>query len=504
MNHHRVDVVIVGAGFSGSLAAILLLQEGRSVALVERGKHPRFAIGESSTPLADFKLREIVKRYDLPRLEPLTQYGTWKHSYPNVMCGVKRGFSYFYHHEGQEYQTNAQHASELLVTANSSRQSADTHWLRSDVDAFLVEEAIAAGAIYLDETSIEHSESSEAIRLDCRRGGQLLTIDARFLIGATGSQQLWNQALPIPASGRTLRTKSRSLFAHFANVKPWNDVMIELGLATSDHPFPCDQAALHHVFDGGWMWQLRFDDETTSVGLLLDSHRYPMSEVNATLSAAAEWHQWLERFPSIKRQLADARIVRPQAGLQRVNHLQHDLREVVGDNWALLPAAVGFADPLFSTGIGHALFSVDRLVIGLRDLDDPARLFRSLAGYSLRVTQEIDLIDRFVSLAYRASHDFGQYVVATMPYFAAATSCERGVRDANDGTGPAFMLADDQEFLDAMRRIEENHRTLNAKNDLMHSVEQFEQVVADALRPFNRVGLLSPEIPRMYRYTAAK
>jgi len=140
----------------------------------------------------------------------------------------------------------------------------------------------------------------------------------------------------------------------------------------------------------------------------------------------------------------------------------------------------------------------------LRDLDDPARLFRSLAGYSLRVTQEIDLIDRFVSLAYRASHDFGQYVVATMPYFAAATSCERGVRDANDGTGPAFMLADDQEFLDAMRRIEENHRTLNAKNDLMHSVEQFEQVVADALRPFNRVGLLSPEIPRMYRYTAAK
>jgi len=500
MNHHNVDVVIVGAGFSGSLAAILLLREGRSVALVERGKHPRFAIGESSTPLADFKLREIADCYGLPRLKPLSQYGTWKQAYPNVMCGVKRGFSYFHHHEGKEFQTSAEHASELLVTANSSRQTADTHWLRSDVDAFLLEEAIAAGAIYRDETLIEHSESNDSIRLDCRRDGQPLKIEARFLIISTGSPQLWNQAFAVPASGQALQTRSRSLFAHFANVKPWHDVMDELGLATSDHPFPCDQAALHHVFDGGWMWQLRFDDETTSIGLLLDSHRHP---INSALTTNAEWHQWLERFPSIKHQLVDATIVRPQAGLQRVDHLQHELRKVTGANWALLPAAVGFADPLFSTGIGHALFSVDRLVTGLRDLDDPVRLRESLAGYSLRVTQEIDLIDRFVSLAYRASGDFSQYVLATMPYFAAATSCEQASRDARHGAGPAFLLADNPEFLKAMRLVEESH-SLNAKNASVSSIEQFKNKVADALRPFNHVGLLSPEVPRMYRHTAAK
>ena len=50
------DVAIVGSGFAGSLAALALLKRRRRVVLVERGRHPRFAIGESSTPLANLLL----------------------------------------------------------------------------------------------------------------------------------------------------------------------------------------------------------------------------------------------------------------------------------------------------------------------------------------------------------------------------------------------------------------------------------------------------------------
>ena len=50
------DIAIVGSGFGGTLLAIIAQRLGRSAALLERGAHPRFAIGESSTPLADFKL----------------------------------------------------------------------------------------------------------------------------------------------------------------------------------------------------------------------------------------------------------------------------------------------------------------------------------------------------------------------------------------------------------------------------------------------------------------
>jgi FADH2 O2-dependent halogenase len=61
------DVAIVGSGFGGALAALFLRQIGRSVVLLERGRHPRFAIGESSTPLANLLLEELADRYGLPR-----------------------------------------------------------------------------------------------------------------------------------------------------------------------------------------------------------------------------------------------------------------------------------------------------------------------------------------------------------------------------------------------------------------------------------------------------
>ena len=60
------EVAIVGSGFAGSLLARVLTVVGYDVVLLERGTHPRFAIGESSTPLANLSLERIGLRYGLP------------------------------------------------------------------------------------------------------------------------------------------------------------------------------------------------------------------------------------------------------------------------------------------------------------------------------------------------------------------------------------------------------------------------------------------------------
>src|SRR5690554_6044125 len=54
----RAEVVIIGAGPSGSIAAALLTQQGRDVVVLERQLFPRFTIGESLLPQCMIYLEE--------------------------------------------------------------------------------------------------------------------------------------------------------------------------------------------------------------------------------------------------------------------------------------------------------------------------------------------------------------------------------------------------------------------------------------------------------------
>src|SRR5205809_8100614 len=104
MSRIDCDLAILGSGFGGSLLACIARRLGYSVALLERGSHPRLAIGESSTPLADFKLAAIADRFGLDWLRPFAKYGAWKATYPQIGCGLKRGFSFFRHEAGRPFE----------------------------------------------------------------------------------------------------------------------------------------------------------------------------------------------------------------------------------------------------------------------------------------------------------------------------------------------------------------------------------------------------------------
>src|SRR3990170_4478776 len=62
----KVDVLVIGAGPAGSVAASMIHQAGYSVRVVEREKFPRFVIGESLLPrcmevLEDAKFLDAIK-----------------------------------------------------------------------------------------------------------------------------------------------------------------------------------------------------------------------------------------------------------------------------------------------------------------------------------------------------------------------------------------------------------------------------------------------------------
>ena len=62
----KIDVLVIGAGPAGSVAAAMIQKNGYSVRVVEREKFPRFVIGESLLPrcmevLEDINMVDVIK-----------------------------------------------------------------------------------------------------------------------------------------------------------------------------------------------------------------------------------------------------------------------------------------------------------------------------------------------------------------------------------------------------------------------------------------------------------
>lgn len=490
------DIAVIGSGFGGTLLAIIARSLGYSVALLERGTHPRFAIGESSTPLADFKLARIADRFGLDWLRPLAKYGTWKATNPHLTCGLKRGFSFFRHEPGRRFSLKDNNSNALLVAASPDDATADTHWFRAEFDANLVERAIAAGVAYFDrlEThSIRHDDRGWEL-LGVRPDGEI-RIRTAFVVDATGTGQALAEVLGLqPVAPANLLARSRGLYSHFTGVARWHDVLEEEGgpAASSAHPFPCDAAALHQIIDRGWMWILRFENGIISAGFSLDPEAHPM---RADETAEAEWSRLLRTYPSLARQFRDAEPVRP---FTRTCRLQRRLSRASGTDWALLPHAAGFLDAWLSPGIAQTLFAVNRLGLMLADDWRSPRREQRLEEYGRTVLRELAWVDEITGSCFACFDRFPIMATAAMLYFTAAIYCEERDRNGLAREDDAFLLADHAEYRAIAAGLFRQARTLPASD-----AERFMVEAHHFLEPYNSCGLCDPSRRNMYPYTGS-
>jgi len=497
------DIAILGSGFAGSLTTLIVDRIGLTPVLIDRARHPRFAIGESSTPIANLVLEDLARRYQLPRLLPLTAYGSWQATYPSVGCGLKRGFSFFKHEVGQTFVPDAAHANELLVTASSDDEHSDTQWLRSDVDRFLVREVERAGLRVLDETDIAAPEVGDTGGWILRghRGATPVSVTARFLIDATGAGGFLPRSLGLTDDVSSVRTRSRALYSHFVGVEPWHDQLTALGGRVADHPFRCDDAAQHHVLDGAWLWMLRFNNGVTSAGLTIDDRRHPY---DPSVTSDQEWNGWLDRYPSLASQFRHATVASTPGTLRRTGRLQRHVTDIVGRQWALLPHTAGFVDPLLSTGIAHTLCGIERLMHVVAHCWGDKNFESELKRYEAAVRTELTLVDELVSGCYDSFGRFGLLTAYSMLYFAAATSYERRRLADNDAFHGLFLCADDGAFRQVVRDVRAQLAPLLDEHAPSPTqITDFERMVERSIAPFNHVGLCDANAGNMYRYTGA-
>lgn len=436
------DLVIAGSGFAGSLMAMIARRLGYSVLLVERGRHPRVVIGESSTPLANLIFEELCRRYELPGLAPLAKWGTWQRACPQIGCGLKRGFTFYHHQLGEKEDPAASFDTQLLVAASPHDEIGDTHWYRADFDAFLLEHALQAEVDYVDDAQVESVVCrQDSVGLAGTTNGAPFSYEAKFLIDASGPRGLLHRALNLREEELLNYPKTQALWSHFEGVlQPENS-------SPDFPPYSPQDAAVHHVFDGGWIWVLRFNNGITSAGVAATDEIATEFGFEAGEPA---WNRLLATMPALQAQFNNARPVEPFRLIPQLSFLSE---RVAGNRWALLPSAVGFVDPLLSTGFPLTLLGIERLAKILEGgLVSPA-LESDLAHYQCTTKNEVLATVRLIGALYANMDDFPVFRALTLLYFATASFSETARRLQRPHLAHSFLLHDHAGFGDAMHAI---------------------------------------------------
>jgi len=476
----EADVAVVGSGFAGALTALALRRRGRRVALLERGRHPRFAIGESSTPLANLLLEELADRYDLPRIRVFSKWGTWQRARPEVGGGLKRGFSFYFHHVGQRFEDGPARQRQMLVAASPHDEIGDTHWYRPDFDQALVHEAEREGVIYLDEAHLERlSDEGSRATLEGTHRGRALRVTARFVVDASGPRGFIHRALGAPETRLRWMPPTQGLYTHFEGVGPWHRTRS----SEETPPFPPDAAALHHVFSGGWIWVLRFANGITSAGAALTDR---IAADVAAADGGPAWDRLLATLPSVEDQFRGSRAVHPFVHAPRLAYRSHRIH---GRRWAMLPSAAGVIDPLLSTGFPLTLLGIARLVELLDETAEGREREAALGAYA-RITQaELDVTERLVAALYATMADVPLFKRLTLLYFAAASYSESARRLGRPELAPGFLLQGHPRFGRELRACAAAALVRPqgpARDRLLRRIDR-------AVEPFDIAGLLDRE-----------
>ncbi len=477
MSQQHFQIAIVGSGFAGSLLAMMTRRLGYSVVLIEHGRHPRFAIGESSTPMANLLLEKISTAYDLPMVRPLCKWGTWQKQLPQLGCGLKRGFTFYHHEFGKTFSTNNDRQNQLLVGASPNEEIADTHWYRPDFDEYLMQQAQKLGGTYLDEVLLDEAcEQADGMQLTGTRHGKLVEIVAEFVIDATGPRGFLHHALRLSEKTPDHFPPTQGLFSHFENVGTLPEHFCLPGQVP---PYPPEQAAVHHIFPGGWIWVLKFNNGLTSAGVA--ATEAVGNELNFKEGEPA-WQRLLEKLPSVAEIFHNARPTIPFVYSPR---LSFQSGTVTGSRWALLPSAAGFVDPLLSTGFPLTLLGVQRmgeiLKLGRKDSAFQMRL----DDYATQTTLELETAARLVGALYANLNRFAVFKELSLLYFIAASFSETARRLGKPELADGFLLCRHPVFAKQFETICATGKGKFSADEL----KQLSQNIRVAIEPLDVAGL---------------
>ncbi|SFM05354.1 NAD(P)/FAD-dependent oxidoreductase [Rugamonas rubra] len=321
----QVEILIIGAGPAGAVAAALLRQQGRQVLVLERELFPRFSIGESLLPQSMAYLEQAGM------LQAVVQAGfQFKNGAAFMRDGCYTDFDFRDKHSagwGTTYQVQ-----------------------RADFDQVLAKEAERFGA------EVRYRHEVLAVELARPQGGSRVTVrdadgasyqvDAGFILDASG----FGRVLP-----RLLKLETPSNFpvrgAIFTHVE---DGIRGAGfdrnkIRVTVHPKHCDV----------WFWTIPFAGGRCSLGVVAETsflEQYPGTPTERLQAIVGE-------EPSLLALLAEAKWDTPA---RQIVGYSANVEKLWGPGYALLGNAGEFLDPVFSSGVTIAFKSASLAAAALQ------------------------------------------------------------------------------------------------------------------------------------------
>ena len=315
MTLESTDVLIVGAGPAGSVAAAFLRQQGRRVLVLEREQFPRFSIGESLLPQSMEYIQAAGMLQDV----------------------VEAGFQ---HKNGAAFAWGDKYTHFDFRDKFTEGWATTYQVQRATFDKVLADAAARQGA------EIRYRHEVTAIALDGDRPrvsardaeGKAYDIEARFVLDASG----FGRTLP-----RLLKLETPSnfpvrgaIFTHVADHIPQGSSFDREKIRVTVHPTRPDV----------WFWTIPFSGGRCSVGVVAEQAflaQYAGTE-SERLRAI------LDEVPGLATLLEDAGWDTPA---RQIVGYSANVKSLWGKGFALLGNAGEFLDPVFSSGVTIAFKS---------------------------------------------------------------------------------------------------------------------------------------------------
>lgn len=308
------DVIIIGAGPSGAVAAALLVQKGYRVVVLEREHFPRFSIGESLLPQCMAYLEEA------DMLDALNAAGFQHKNGAAFHCdGAVSEFDFrdkFTAGHGTTFQVKRAQFDKILAD-EASRQGADIRYGNSVTDIELS-----------DDGPTVHYQSED---------GQQHRLKARFMLDASGFGRVLPRLLKLDKpSDFPVR---QSVFTH-----------VKDNITAEDYDRDKILICVHPSDRDIWYWLIPFSDGTASVGVVAEKHYF--DDFNDDNEAILK--HFINAESRLSELLNDAEIIAP---VRQISGYSASVSSLHGKGFALLGNAGEFLDPVFSSGVTIALHS---------------------------------------------------------------------------------------------------------------------------------------------------